>query len=523
MQLHRSATREPVRIALLVAFATCVAACPGRAGTDASTPDAIDSSSIDVTTPLDASDTLDAHEGSLPDDAGPPIRVLFIGNSYTYVNDLPAMVRALSRATPGPALDVDSVTLGGATLAMHWDSTGARERVAAGGWNAVVLQGQSTEPLTSADDFTFAAQLFAEATRNVAARTVWYATWARRAGDPFYAATGLDPASMTAGLDGAYRSVAQQYGGFVARVGAAWALAATELPTVNLYADDGSHPSPAGTLLAACVMFQALAQRAARVPDPAPLGVPHDVALALCDLAPRVECIEMSSRCGDACVRLDRDPANCGACGATCSAPRSCAAGSCRCPGAVFASPSFAELAAIEPSCDPSTDASAPACAFAMHRYCAMRECADSGYIQMPMTDNVFGTCLSADIQDTTYSALHALVPACDGTTVRAGAACSLAAHRYCVSHGAPGGYGPVEANGDMVRVACARSEHATVVHTNFDRLAQIRPACNGIGLRWGGDCAFASFAVCRSGSHTSGFGPIEVSDRDVDVICVDP
>ncbi len=63
-----------------------------------------------------------------PPDAGPPLRVLFAGNSYTYYNDMPAVVAELGAATGAP-IEVDAVTMGGATLRDHWMSTGARERV----------------------------------------------------------------------------------------------------------------------------------------------------------------------------------------------------------------------------------------------------------------------------------------------------------------------------------------------------------------------------------------------------------
>ena len=53
--------------------------------------------------------------------AGEPIRVLFVGNSYTFVNDLPAMVRQMSvdAGQPRP-LDVKHVTFSGASLEEHW-------------------------------------------------------------------------------------------------------------------------------------------------------------------------------------------------------------------------------------------------------------------------------------------------------------------------------------------------------------------------------------------------------------------
>ena len=222
------------------------------------------------------------------DDGPIPIshRVLFVGNSYTYVNDLPAVVQALAAATPGYAFEVESVTPGGARLADHWSTTGARTLIESGNFDVVVLQGQSLEPLMQTENFDEHATLLADATHAATARGVWFATWARRAGDPVYANLGLvDPESMTTNLELRYEAAAALHEDAVARVGAAWQLALTTLPEVVLHSDDGSHPTAAGTLLAACVMFQSITGTAPRLPSAPPLGIPTTTAEALCALA----------------------------------------------------------------------------------------------------------------------------------------------------------------------------------------------------------------------------------------------
>src|SRR5436190_9520176 len=79
---------------------------------------------------------------------GTPIRVLFVGNSYTGVNDLPGAVKALADAdTTGPGLVVDSYTVGGAKLADHWNGGTAPDKIRDGDWDFVVLQEQSQTPL----------------------------------------------------------------------------------------------------------------------------------------------------------------------------------------------------------------------------------------------------------------------------------------------------------------------------------------------------------------------------------------
>lgn len=250
---------------------------------------------VPSTLPTDSSVTpVDAPDAPPVDTAAPPtpLRVLFIGNSYTYVNDLPALVVRLAaegaREGIGPTITVDSVTVGGATLRDHWTQDNAPARVRAGGWSAVVLQGQSVEPALNAASFRTYAVRFGELAVSVQARPVFYVTWPRRAGDMVYAQSwsGGSPEAFNARLDEGYSSAATAVGGVTAQVGSAWMAALRAHPTVNLYDPDGSHPSPAGTWLAGCVIYRALTGLDAPAGlDGALAGVSADDARALRETA----------------------------------------------------------------------------------------------------------------------------------------------------------------------------------------------------------------------------------------------
>jgi hypothetical protein len=487
----------------------------GAAGFDA-TPG--DGAAADVAAASDA-----PGDAGAATDAGPPRRVLFIGNSYTYVNDLPATVRALGAATPGAAVEVESVTEGGARLETHWDSTGARDRLAEGGWDAVVLQGQSLEPIYSGEDFIFMGMLFAGAARDVGTRPLWYATWARRAGDPIYAELGTDPPMLSEGLEARYRYIADTYGGFVARVGAAWQIALAELPGVDLFDADGSHPSPAGTLLTACVMLQAITDRAPRVPDPAPLGIAHDTAEALCAIAPRVECIADRSRCGDECFDLTRDRAHCGSCDGDCTAlPQFCSAGVCSCNRATFTRTTFTELRTFDPDC--VDERAGAACDRAIHLFCAADGCDTSGFGPMFTSDDrTAATCVAADVVPTTFAALQAFVPECGAGTSEDSDACPIAASRACAAMGALGGFGPIVTSDGELLISCIPIDAGVIIRSTYTRLADFNPACDGATVRAGPQCEFAIAVSCRSMGHVTGFGPIASSGDDLDILCVDP
>src|SRR5262249_55454891 len=77
-----------------------------------------------------------------PPTAQAPIRVLFIGNSYTYVNDLPETLESLSANEARP-VEAASVSQGLATLDVLWKKGDAVKEIQKGNWDFVVLQEQS--------------------------------------------------------------------------------------------------------------------------------------------------------------------------------------------------------------------------------------------------------------------------------------------------------------------------------------------------------------------------------------------
>jgi hypothetical protein len=178
--------------------------------------------------------------------AAAPRNVLFVGNSFTARNDLPGLIAALA-AAGGKPFRHQLVQAGGASLRTHWNAGHAARLIAGGGFDAVVLQEQSTLPVKNAARFDNNVRLFDGAIRAAGAATVLYMTWARRA----------EPEAQAA-IAGAYTQIGQELGGTVVPVGAAWArfLAAHDRPV--LHDRDGSHPTLAGSYLAACVFYGTL-------------------------------------------------------------------------------------------------------------------------------------------------------------------------------------------------------------------------------------------------------------------------
>ncbi len=185
-------------------------------------------------------------------------RVLFIGNSYTYVNRLPSAFAGLARAG-GHALQTGMLARSGETLADHARSPLTAKALGSAGWNVVVLQEQSETPALAylRETRTYpAARELARAIRARGALPMLFLTWAHRRG---WAPVGLAGyARMQAALDRGYLVLARQLQIPLAPVGEAWSAAVHGPVRLRLWQRDLSHPSPRGTYLAACVFYAAI-------------------------------------------------------------------------------------------------------------------------------------------------------------------------------------------------------------------------------------------------------------------------
>ena len=185
--------------------------------------------------------------------------VLFVGNSLTYANELPEMVRALALAS-GKTLRIGVVANPDWSLEDHWNGGDARS-VIRRGWDVVVLQqGPSSLPESRAllIDYT---RRFAGEIRAAGATPALYAVWPSQShlGD-------FDRASES------YRLAAEEVDGMLFPAGEAWRAAWRADSDLPLYADDGLHPSVAGTYAAALVIY-------ARLLDRSPVGSPSSLTL----------------------------------------------------------------------------------------------------------------------------------------------------------------------------------------------------------------------------------------------------
>ncbi|MFN9665306.1 MAG: hypothetical protein ACK57C_01780 [Bacteroidota bacterium] len=170
------------------------------------------------------------------------LRVLFVGNSYVYYNNLAQLINLLTDSMPTRLICTKS-TVGAAHLGEHWRGLrGLRSKtlISEKKYDIIVIQDNSMWPLEHKDSLLFYGKLFTDLIRSTGARPYLYSTWARQ----------KTPETQTA-ITAAYTELATATGAVRVPVGDAWELARQQKPEMVLFHSDGSHPSALGTFLIA--------------------------------------------------------------------------------------------------------------------------------------------------------------------------------------------------------------------------------------------------------------------------------
>jgi hypothetical protein len=248
-------------------------------------------SDTDTDTDADGDGGADAGAGADGGADGGLTRILFVGNSYTYVNDLPGRVAAIAESVGfDPPVEVTTIASAGALLAEHAANASTLAAVEGGGYDYVVLQEQSYLPVVDPESFYAAAQTLAAAALDGGAKPALLETWARQEGNDLYSGdlAGYTPATMQAALRDAYAAAAALTSAAYLPVGDAWEATLAGYPAMPLFGADGSHPSPYGTYLSACVIFTALTGAPLDSAAGAPSGVSEEDAAILREMASEI-------------------------------------------------------------------------------------------------------------------------------------------------------------------------------------------------------------------------------------------
>jgi hypothetical protein len=204
----------------------------------------------------------------------PGLRVLFVGNSFTYYNEMPAMVHELAEADRG-ATPVFSVEYTAPSWSLHKasDDDGLAELIGSVEWDVVVLQDRSAYLSFPRDWWGRETLPFAlELRREIAAAgadPMVFMTWGYEHG----ISSGDSFDGMQSRIAAGYTALADFLSAEIAPVGLVWAEAHDERPELELWKRDGHHPTRAGSYLAACVFYRELTGR-----DPRNSGYTADLA-----------------------------------------------------------------------------------------------------------------------------------------------------------------------------------------------------------------------------------------------------
>ncbi len=211
------------------------------------------------------------------------LRVLFLGNSYTGVNNLPQITQNLASGA-NKTLIIDSNTPGGHTLEQHSLNPTSLNKIMLGNWDFVVLQEQSQIP--TIDYYRYnsmypGAKLLNDTIKkyNSCAKVIMYMTWGRRFGGQQCDANGtncspvfVDFSHMQDSLESAYVEIAEDIDAYISPAGIAWKNV-IEDTTIVLHSGDNSHPNYNGSYLTACVFHSILW-------DESPIGLPFTGTLS---------------------------------------------------------------------------------------------------------------------------------------------------------------------------------------------------------------------------------------------------
>ena len=177
------------------------------------------------------------------------MRVLFVGNSHTYFNDMPAQFARMCREMDGDEPEVQMLAYSGRSL--HWhreEYFSLRFALLRGGFDYCVLQ-QQAHPFPGEEETEQALREILPLCEKAGTKPVLFMTWAEKAKPE-------NAGSMMC----CYRRLAEKYGALLSPVGELFErFRGTE---IELYWKDGEHASPYGSYLTAAALAALLCGRA---------------------------------------------------------------------------------------------------------------------------------------------------------------------------------------------------------------------------------------------------------------------
>ena len=219
--------------------------------------------------------------------------ILFIGNSYTYYNNLPEMISSIANEF-GDSIFYDQSTPGGTSLYAHSQNQTTINKINQQNWDYVVLQDQSQRPSLSpsyvaANVYPYADQLVNMIQTNyICSEPIFYMTWGRKYGDQTNCGN-YPPVCTYLGMQErlreSYLTMGYDNDASVSPVGIAFKNSIILDSTINLYTSDNSHPSIYGSYLAACTFYSTIFKKSSVGCNFKPSSISQSEALFLQQVA----------------------------------------------------------------------------------------------------------------------------------------------------------------------------------------------------------------------------------------------
>jgi hypothetical protein len=183
---------------------------------------------------------------SPPNPGAPDLRLLFVGNSLTYSNDLPGLLKELA-GYDGIRVSTVSFLTPDYSLEDHWNEGKVQRELKKKHYDYMIAQqGPSALPESQKLLLEYASKL-AVICKEEQTTMALYMVWPSKARSFDFA-----------GVIASYANAAEKTGAILCPAGAAWKQAWSFDPTLSLYAADNFHPSLTGSVLAALSIYAKL-------------------------------------------------------------------------------------------------------------------------------------------------------------------------------------------------------------------------------------------------------------------------
>lgn len=188
--------------------------------------------------------------------------VLFIGNSYTHMNNMPKIFEFLAKSK-GKKVYADSIAVSGSTLKLHTERPTTYTKMKSRKWDYVFVQGFSRElaqdsSVIATETIPYAKMLIDSVKKySPCASIYFYMTWGYQEG---YAEQEPNNTyfKMQERIRTGYFQMSNALGYPIAPVGMVWKYVTENHPSINLYVADKQHPAPIASYISACTFYASI-------------------------------------------------------------------------------------------------------------------------------------------------------------------------------------------------------------------------------------------------------------------------